>query len=164
MHYFLSCRKASLDKSNYLKLGPLVLPWKGHMCCNLAEVVGSREHWLWDTARKRNVFLLISIFFNNPSIASTLEPLVQFRWGSQQNVYLLISTALESNRKLKCHMFNFRLISLDCILCETCFYKESLNWHTKILPVLYNICSGWLHQVRPDERSTVWKYWYYFVF
>ena len=33
------------------------------MCCNLAvaESVRSREHWLWDTARKRNVFLLFSI-------------------------------------------------------------------------------------------------------
>ncbi len=29
--------------------------------CDLAGSVGSREHWLWDTARKRNACLLLSI-------------------------------------------------------------------------------------------------------
>ncbi len=32
-----------------------------YMCCYLAGSVGSRQHWLWDTARKRNAFLLFSI-------------------------------------------------------------------------------------------------------
>ena len=29
--------------------------------CDPAGSVGSREHWLWDTARKRNAVLLFSI-------------------------------------------------------------------------------------------------------
>ena len=31
-----------------------------HMCCDLARSVRSREHWFWDTSRKRNAFLLFS--------------------------------------------------------------------------------------------------------
>ena len=77
------------------------------MCCNLAESFGSREHWLWDIARKRNKFLLFSIVLRILQLLITLEPLDWFRWGFQQNV------PLQMNRK--CHMFEFWLISLDRI-------------------------------------------------
>ncbi len=69
------------------------------VCSDLAELVRSRERWLWDIATKRNVFLLFSIVLSILQLI-TLEPLVRFRWGFQQNVPLLMR-ALQSNRKLK---------------------------------------------------------------
>ncbi len=38
----------------------------------IAGSVGSRQHWLWDIARKRNEFLLFSNCSENPSIAHNL--------------------------------------------------------------------------------------------
>ena len=38
-----------------------------HLCCDPAESVGSREHWLWDIAWKRNGFLVFYCFVN-PSV------------------------------------------------------------------------------------------------
>ncbi len=56
-----------------------------YMCCDLARSVGSRQHWLWDTF----------YCFENLSIVITLEPLVWFRWGFQQNVPLLMRTSIK---------------------------------------------------------------------
>ncbi len=62
---------------------------ESHMC-DLAGSVGSREHWLWDTAKKQESISFVFYCFENLSIALTLEPLVRFSWGFQQNVPLLM--------------------------------------------------------------------------
>ena len=62
------------------------------LCCDLAGSVISRQHWLWDTARKRNAFLLFSIVLR---IFQFLELLVRISWGFQQNVPLLMSTSIK---------------------------------------------------------------------
>ncbi len=74
-------------------------PWKifnrnENMCCDLAESVLSREHWSWDIARKRNVFLLFSIVLRIVlQLLITLEPLDQFGCGFQQP--LRMSTSIK---------------------------------------------------------------------
>ncbi len=88
-------------------------------CCDLAESVGSQEHWLWDVTRKRNEVLLFSIVLRIIQLLiRTLEPLVRFRWGFQQNVPRASNEHfnLQSNRKLI--MSHVRLqtgFPLDCI-------------------------------------------------
>ncbi len=65
------------------------------MCYNLVESVRSRKHWLWDITRKRNAFLLFSIVLRILQLLIASEPLVQFRWGFQQNVSLQMSTSIK---------------------------------------------------------------------
>ncbi len=62
--------------------------------------VGTRKHWLWDTARKKNEFLLFSVVLRILQLLITLEPLIQFRWCFQQNVPLQMHNS-QLNRKLK---------------------------------------------------------------
>ena len=76
----------------------------------------SREHWLWDTASKRNGISLFSIVLRTLQLLLTLEPLIYFRWGFQQNVPL--NEHINQIENWKCHMFNFRLIFLDHITHE----------------------------------------------
>ncbi len=67
-------------------------------------MLGSNEisHKSWASivgySQKRNELLLFSIVLRILQLLITLEPLVRFRWGFQQNVPLQMST---SNRKLK---------------------------------------------------------------
>ena len=84
------------------------------MCCDLAGSVRSREHWLWDTARKRNAPLLFSIVF--------WESFNCYNFGTTSPIQVTFSakctppdedfTHIEN---WKCHMFNFQLIPLDRI-------------------------------------------------
>ncbi len=100
-----------------------------YMCYDL---VRSREHWLWDIARKRNKFLVIFYCSENPSIAhnnfGTAGPIqVEFqqKWTSPNEHFNQIEN-------WKCHMFNIRLTSLHRI--TYC-----------ILQVRYqNVCSIWI--------------------
>ena len=66
----------------------LSFPALHKMCCDLAGSVGSRQHWLWDIARKRNEFLLFSIILRTLQLLIALEPLYRFKWSFQQNVPL----------------------------------------------------------------------------
>ncbi len=66
------------------------------MCCDLAGSVRSRQHWLWDIARKINEFLLFSFVPRILQLLITLEPLDQFKWGFQWNVPLQMSTSIKS--------------------------------------------------------------------
>ncbi len=61
-------------------------------------------------------FLLCSVILRILQLLIALEPQFQVRWGFQQNVPLQISTSIKIE-KLKCHMFDFRLISVDPITC-----------------------------------------------
>ncbi len=65
-----------------------------NMCCNLAESVGSWEHKL----HKKCISFVF--YFENLSIAVTLEPLVRFRWGFQQNVPLLIRILIKQKTEM----------------------------------------------------------------
>ena len=60
----------------------------------------SRQHWPWDTARKRNEFLLFSTVLRILQLLITLEPLYRFKWRFQQNLPLQMSTSVKY-RKLK---------------------------------------------------------------
>ena len=98
-----------------------------------AGSVGSREHWLWDVDRKRNAFHLFSIVLRIFQLLVTYEPLVQFRWGFQQNVPLQNCEHFSQIENWNCHMVDFRLISLDCItngatdLINFCYYIINNN-------------------------------------
>ncbi len=61
-----------------------------YMCCDLAGSLGSGEHWLW--SQKKECVSFVFYCFENLLIAITLEPLVRYRWGFQQNVPLLMRT------------------------------------------------------------------------
>ena len=82
------------------------------MCCDLVGSVRSWQHWLWDTARKRNAFLLFSIVLRTLQLLITLEPLDWFKWDFQQNVPNEDFNQIEN---WNCHMCYFRLIPLDHI-------------------------------------------------
>ncbi len=52
----------------YWKRSKITLSWKWsikNMCCDLEGSVRSRQHWLRDTARKRNAFVLFSLFWES---------------------------------------------------------------------------------------------------
>ncbi len=56
-----------------------------YMCYNLVESLRSREHWLWDIARKRDYFLLFSIVLRILPIArnfGTTDP-TQMRFSAK---------------------------------------------------------------------------------
>ncbi len=104
--------KATLGKYSYQiewELTSLSTLWGQqfvHMCSDLAGSVGSRQHWLWDTARKKEYISFVFYCFENLSIAITLELLVRFRWGFQQNVPLLMRTSNQIEN-WKCHIADF---------------------------------------------------------
>ena len=99
------------------------------LCCGLAKSVGSREHWLWDIVRKRNdEFLLCSIVLRILRIAhnfGTTGPTT----GPIQVGFSAKCTSLNVHfsqiENWNCHMFNFRLISLNCI---TFLWSENEEW------------------------------------
>ena len=99
---------------------------QGNMCYNLAESVGTREHWLWDVARKRNEFLLFSIVLRILQLGTTGPIQVGFsaKCSSPNEHFNQIEN-------LKYHMFDFRLISLDCItLCWlNCHHACNFKWY-----------------------------------
>ncbi len=129
------------------------------MCCDLAGSVGSREHWLWDTARKRNAFLLFWESFNHFNFGTTGPIQVGFSaqctspiWGHQ------------SNRNKKCHVRlptdsprSHHIIWPDparpctisqrplCIVCNaflSCFVMcYSLTYHNEIM--IQNASKSW---------------------
>ena len=72
-----------------------------HMCYDLTESVRSQEHWLRDIASKRNGFLLFS---------TVLRIQVGFPAKCTPS-----NEHLNQIENWKCHMFDFRLISLDRI-------------------------------------------------
>ncbi len=92
----------------------LILRLLWHLCCNLARSVGSRAHWFWDTARKRNAFLCFPLFWEFSNC---------YNFGTTGPIQVGFSTKCTSPNddfdqieNWKCHMFNFRLIPLDnCI-------------------------------------------------
>ncbi len=89
-------------------------PWS-KMCCDLVESVGSGEHCLWDTSRKRNEFLLFSIVLRILQLLITLEPLAQVEFSAKCTSQDKHFNQIEN---WKCHMFEFWLISLDRITNE----------------------------------------------
>ena len=93
---FLVSRHCACMPSKLDKLG-IKHPHKdlGKSSCDLAESVRSWEHWLCDLARKRNAFLLFSIVLRIIQLLITLELLVWFRWGFQQNVPLQMNISIK---------------------------------------------------------------------
>ncbi len=92
-----------------------------HCCTHVlrsSKSVGSREHWLWDIARKRNAFLMFSTVLRILQLLITLS-----QWSDSGGVFSKmylskinpISLKLQSNRKLKISHVQFRLISLHSI-------------------------------------------------
>ena len=106
----------------------------------------SWKHWLWDTARKRNAFLLFSI---------VLRIFQSFNFGTTGPIQVGFSAKCTSPNEdinqienWKCHIFNFRLIPLDRITYslwnrgKTCVLWL-LAWsmptrHDKIGQILHN--------------------------
>ncbi len=87
--------KSYFKNLNWFRSSFRMLDMITHMCYDLVESVGSKEHWLWDIARIRNGFLLFSTVLRILQLLIGLEPLVWFRWG------FLSKWALQSNTKLK---------------------------------------------------------------
>ena len=81
---------------------------------------GSIDCDLWDIARKRNKFLLFSVVLRILQLLIMLEPLVH-QVGFSSKMYLS-KWALQAIENWKCHMFEFRLISLDRIASHTHVY------------------------------------------
>ncbi len=75
--------------------------------------------------KKEYMISFVFYCFENLSIAITLEPLVQFRWGFQLNVPLLLRTNQTEN--WKCHIFDFRLIPLDRITYLVCYVFDTTS-------------------------------------
>ena len=101
----------------------IVLPW-GKSCemgfrDDIIQYYVSQSRWIsrksgvliMRYSQKRECISFVLYCFENLSSTITLEPLVRFRWGFQQNVTFLRRTPI----KQKCHMCNFRLIPLDRI-------------------------------------------------
>ncbi len=91
---------------------------------DLAESVKSQEHLLWDIARMRNEFLLFSIVLKSPSITHN--------FGTTGSIQVGFSAKCTSPNEYfnqienwKCHMFNFRLISIDRITYCNMFYHST---------------------------------------
>ncbi len=85
-----------------------------HMSYDLAESVGSWEHWLWGIARERNDFLLFSNYFENPSTAHNFGTTGLIQVGisakcTSQNEHL------NQIENWNCHRLDCALISLDRI-------------------------------------------------
>ena len=83
------------------------------LCYDLVESFWGQEHWLWDIGRNK----LISFAFyyvENPSIAHNFGTtgLIQV-WFSAKCTPL--NEHFNQIENWKCHMFDIRLISLDCI-------------------------------------------------
>ncbi len=83
--------------------------WYVYMCCDLAGSARSREHWLWNTTRKGMHFFYC---FENPSIAYNFGTTGPIQVGFSGNCN---SPNEDFNQNWKYHMFDFRLIPLDCI-------------------------------------------------
>ena len=106
------------------------------MCCDLAESVRSQEHWLWYGQKKESISIL---FWESFNCSLTLEPLVRFRWGFQQN--LPPKWALQSNRKLK------------NVTCSTCF------------PTSHHILCFWSScTIAVKLRQMILKYFWHFLY
>ena len=97
------------------------------MCRDLVESVRSQEHWLWDIARKRNDFLLFSIILRILQLFITLESLVQFRWGFQQNVPNEHSNQIEN---WKCHVWLQIDFTSHILIKKGCLSWFYLVWWT----------------------------------
>ncbi len=81
------------------------------MCCDLAG--SSRQHWLWDIARKRNEFLLFSIVLRILQLLNIgTIGLIQVGFSAK-----CTSPNEHFNRieNWKCQIYEFRLIWLDRI-------------------------------------------------
>ena len=104
---------------------------------DLAESIRSREHWLWDTASKRDLICFVFYCFGNPSIA--------YNFGTTGPIQVGFSAKCTSPNELfneienrKYHIFDFRLTSLDRIT------SYSL-WSHIIYPVLFAItCNNFI--------------------
>ena len=87
------------------------------MCCDLAESMGSWEHWWWDTARKRNDFFLFSV---------VLIPTFSDSSGVFSKMYLS-TWALQSSGKLKTSHVQLQTdFSRSHHICE--ISKSTLIW------------------------------------
>ena len=107
-----------------------IYPGYMYMCCDLSGSVGSRQHWLWDIASKRNEFLLFSIVLKTLQLLIALEPLDQLKWR-----FLAKCTSPSENfnqiENWECHMCEFRLIPHHILIISTCIYLLfSLHSHS----------------------------------
>ncbi len=122
---------------------------QSYMCYDLAGSVGSRQHWLWDIATKRNEFLLFNFFsivLRTVQLLITLEPLDRFKWGFQQIAPLQVSTSIEKwLSTIKCViMSDVESAGKFLVLCTGCPNKHDNNnnkalsaLHTEGLSALY---------------------------
>ncbi len=119
------------------------------MCCDLAGSVGSREHWLWDTARKRNAFLLFSIVLKSFNCYSfgTIGPL-------QVGFSAKCTSPNEDFNQIenwKCHLFDFRLIPLGHITYDPIFWAVYVTQHIESASCWRTLF--WLTEVESQDIS-----------
>ncbi len=108
------------------------------MCCDLAGSIWSRVHWLWETARKGNAFLLFSIvlrIFKNC-----------YNFGTTGLIQVGISTkctfpneGLNEIEKLK--MSLVRLLT-DSPLDRITYGSNSSVWLPVLFSVMWTLCYG----------------------
>ena len=138
------------------------------MCCNLAGSVGSRQHWLWDIARKRNEFPLFSIVLRILPIAhnhGTTGPIqVEF---SAKCTSPIMSTL--SNRKLKMSHVQVPTDFPRNICYE--WYNNNTRWNSYITLQVTSlqICrwsfSKYLSSVTSSAAMMLWSsMWLFFPF
>ncbi len=133
------------------------------ICVAIKWSVGNREHWLWDTARKRNEFLLFSIVLRILQLLKTYEPLVRFRWGFQQNVSLQMSTSIKyKTENVTCLTSDWYMVAwfglelalniLILLLCSFCYLLKNKNKITKIKTNQSEYAYG------VSQKKQIWTY------
>ncbi len=144
--------KFTLHITNHYKL------FKNYLCYDLVESVQSREHWLWYVARRRTEFLLFSIVLRILQLPKTLEPLVRFRWV----IHPKCTSPNEHFNHIedwKCHIFDFRLISLDRIIFVSPFHViQSCTHRTSVwAELLTDLPYGTICLL--SRRVCMWHIW-----
>ncbi len=96
-HSMYECVHSSYQKGSTFKFlchGFVVVGWS-HMCCDPAESVWSREHWLRDIARKRYEFVFYCSL--NPSIGHNfgITGPIQVGFSAKCTIPLQMSTSVK---------------------------------------------------------------------
>ncbi len=122
------------------------------MCCDLVGSVGSRQHWLWDIARKKEW-----ICFENHSIAHNL--------GTTGPILVGFSAKCTCpnehfNQNWKCHMSEFRLISIDHIT----YYNPwpHVGYSKRICCYLLNQSERVIYKF--DEHPLYFALWWSYIY
>ncbi len=122
------------------------------MCCDLAESVGSQDHWLWDTARKIEYFCCFLLFW---------ESLTCYNFGTTGLIQVRFSAQCTSSNehfnwiKTENVTFDFRLMSLDYIYWGTqtilslslWLYRQNIRTYRHNFHIILTYCEGQIIKV-----------------